>query len=373
MSPAVTGPGPFLWRRSSALSRWCIFSATDFRFSRTSTTSSCTPSIEVYSWSTPSISTSVMALPGIEDSNTRRSALPSVWPKPRSNGSITTRAWRGASGCTLTTRGLRSSLTEPCIALTLPALAAGAKRKSHLLRIQLHDQVLVDVGQDVVPARRRLEHAAKFLVAHLDPVGEAHLLRDVERALDAQLLARLLTHLDDVARLHLIGGDGHRLLVDGDGLVAHQLARLGARRREAHAVHHVVQPAFEQAQQGHAGGALGARRRLVVVAELLLEHTVHAPQLLLLAQLQSVVGQPLTALALDAARRHGELALVLERLDARLEKQIRALATSELALGSRITRHYRSSRAVCAAVITPSASSADGIRCAESASRPRCW
>ena len=33
-----------------------------------STTSSCTPSIEVYSWSTPSISASLMALPGIEDS-----------------------------------------------------------------------------------------------------------------------------------------------------------------------------------------------------------------------------------------------------------------------------------------------------------------
>ncbi len=36
-------------------------SATDFRFRRMSTTSSCTPSMLVYSCSTPSISTSVMA------------------------------------------------------------------------------------------------------------------------------------------------------------------------------------------------------------------------------------------------------------------------------------------------------------------------
>src|SRR6201997_5183791 len=264
MSPAVTGPGPFLCRRSSAESRVWLLSATDLRLSRMSTTSSCTPSMLVYSCSTPSISTSVIAVPGMEDSSTRRSALPSVWPKPRSNGSITTRAWRGASGCTLTTRGLRNSLTEPCIALTLPALAAGGSRKSHLLRIELHDQVLVDVGQDVVPARRRLEHAAKFLVAHLDPVGEADLLRDVERALDAQLLARLLAHLHDVARLHLVGGDGHGLLVHGDRLVTHQLARLGARRGEAHAVHHVVEPALEQAQQRLARGAGLARRRPVV-------------------------------------------------------------------------------------------------------------
>src|SRR5207244_150461 len=174
MSPAVTGPGPFLCSRSSAESRECIRSATDFRFSRTSTTSSCTPSMLVYSCSTPSISTSVIALPGIDDSSTRRSAFPSVWPTPRSNGSIPTRA------------------------------------------------------------RRRLEHAAELLVAHLDPFGEPHLLRDVERALDTQLLARLLAHLDDVPGPHLEGGDAHRLLVHGDRLVAHQLASLGARGGEAH-------------------------------------------------------------------------------------------------------------------------------------------
>src|SRR6266480_1936660 len=194
MSPAVTGPGPFLCSRSSAESRECIRSATDFRFSRTSTTSSCTPSMLVYSCNTPSISTSVIALPGIDDSSTRRSAFPSVWPKPRSNGSITTRAWRGAAGCTFTTRGLRNSLTEPCIAVSPCRLtydrrkrkvgssymgAPGTRcKRTRLLRIQLDDQVLIDVGQDL-------------------------LLRDVQRALDAQLLARALAHLDDVPGLHL--------------------------------------------------------------------------------------------------------------------------------------------------------------------------
>src|SRR5580700_1368665 len=245
MSPAVTGPGPFLCSRSSADSRECMRSATDLRFSRMSTTSSCTPSMLVYSCSTPSISTSVMALPGIDESSTRRNALPSVWPKPRSNGSITTRAWRGATGCTFTTRGRKNSLTEACIAYTLPDIlsrrhentggpacmgAPGALYKRvRSLRIQLHDQVLVDVGEDVLPTRRRLEDAAEFLVADLDPFGQAHLLRDAERAGDAQLLARLLAHLQHVARLHLVGGDGDRLFVDGDRLVAHQLTRLDAK------------------------------------------------------------------------------------------------------------------------------------------------
>src|SRR5437773_637534 len=230
-------------------------SATVLRFRRTSTTSSCTPSMLVYSWSTPSISTSVMALPGIEDSSTRRSALPSVWPKPRSNGSITTRAWRGATGCTFTTRGLRNSLTEPCIAVSPCRLthdrrkrkvgssymgAAGTRCKwTRLLRIQLDDQVLIDVGQDVIPARRRLEQATELLVVHLDPLG----------------------------------------------------------------------------------------------------HPVHAAQFLLLAQLQAVVGQARAALTLDAPRRHAELALVFQRLDAALQEQIRALAAGELACGTNVTRH----------------------------------
>src|SRR3989440_7558579 len=330
-------------------------SATVLRFRRTSTTSSCTPSMLVYSWSTPSISTSVMALPGIDDSSTRRSALPSVWPKPRSNGSITTRAWRGATGCTFTTRGLRNSLTEPCIAVSPCRLthdrrkrkvgpsymgAPGTRCKwTRLLRIQLDDQVLIDVGQDVVPARRRLEQATELLVVHLDPVGQADLLRDVQRALDAQLLARSLAHLDGVPGLHLKRGDGDRLVVHGDRLMADQLARLGARGSEAHAIHHVVQPALEEPQQVLAGGAAPAGGFVVVVAELPLEYAVHAAQFLLLAQLQAVVGQARAALTLDAPRGHGELAFVFQRLDAALQEQVSALATGELALGTNVTRH----------------------------------
>ena len=52
-------------------------------------TSSRTPGIEENSCSTPSMCTVVMAAPCSEDSSTRRSALPSVMPKPRSSGSAT--------------------------------------------------------------------------------------------------------------------------------------------------------------------------------------------------------------------------------------------------------------------------------------------
>src|SRR4029079_12525121 len=254
-----------------------------------------------------------MAAPGMDDSSTRRSALPSVWPKPRSNGSMTTRAWRGAVGCTLTTRGFRNSLTEPCIRYHLPRRETGEKtqtngaaegRRKQSLRIELDDQVLVDVRQDLVPSRHRLEHATEFRAVHVHPLGQAHLRRDLHRALDAQLLLGLLAHRDDVAGLALVGRDGDDAVVHRDRLVRHQLARFRARRGEAHAIDHVVETALEQLQQVFTRGARAARRFDVVVRELALEHAVHAAQLLLLAQLQTVVRQALLALALDAARRH---------------------------------------------------------------------
>ena len=51
-----------------------------------SVASSTTPGIGENSCSTPSIFTAVIAAPSIEDSSTRRSALPIVVPNPRSNG-----------------------------------------------------------------------------------------------------------------------------------------------------------------------------------------------------------------------------------------------------------------------------------------------
>ncbi len=112
-----------------------------------------------------------------------------------------------------------------------------------------------------------------------------------------------------------------------------------ARGRKTHPVDDVVEARLQQLEELLAGGTGAARRLLVIAAELALEHTVHAPQLLLLTQLQAVVGQPLAALALDAAGRHLKLALGLKRLGTALEKQIRALAASELAGRTEISRH----------------------------------
>ncbi len=56
-----------------------------------SVTSSTTPGMAENSCSTPSICTAVTAAPSIEESKTRRMALPTVVAKPRSNGCATKR------------------------------------------------------------------------------------------------------------------------------------------------------------------------------------------------------------------------------------------------------------------------------------------
>jgi hypothetical protein len=59
-----------------------------------SVTSSRTPAIVENSCSTPSIWIAVIAAPWSEERSTRRSALPSVMPNPRSSGSTTITASR---------------------------------------------------------------------------------------------------------------------------------------------------------------------------------------------------------------------------------------------------------------------------------------
>ena len=73
--------------------------------------------------------------------------------------------------------------------------------------------------------------------------------------------------------------------------VRDQLARFGAGRAEAHAVDDVVEARLEQHQQVRAGVALAALGFGEVAAELALEDAVHALDLLLLAQLDAVVGR----------------------------------------------------------------------------------
>src|SRR5688572_24596019 len=226
-----------------------------------------------------------------------------------------------------------------------------------LLRVELDDQILVDVRENLVALGQVLERPLHILVVDLDPLGEPDLAGYRQRRLDTQLFFGAIANGDLVACLQLIRRDVDDLLVDLDAAMTHELARLGARRREAHAVHDVVQPRFEHAQQVLAGRAFDLRRLLVIVAELPLEHAVHAAQLLLLAKLHAVVRQARTSLT-GAAGGYFELALALERLQPALQEQVGAFATRKLAGWASVSRHKFPPRLA--------ASSAVDSRCEES-------
>src|SRR3990167_6615114 len=140
--------------------------------------------------------------------------------------------------------------------------------------------------------------------------NQIHLLGKGERLGNVEVLLRALGQLDVVASLHLVGSEVHDLAVDQDAFVRNQLAGLGTGDRETHAVHDVVQALFEHLQQRFTGVALATGSLGVIAAELALEQSVDALDLLLLAKLGGVVGQ--LALAGDGtvlARLLLELAL----------------------------------------------------------------
>src|SRR5690606_14045630 len=94
---------------------------------------------------------------------------------------------------------------------------------------------------------------------------------------------------------------------------------------------------FEQLDEGLTRVAAAAFGFNEVLAELLFQHTVHALQLLLFAQLQAEIRSARTRGTAMLTGLGFELALGIQRTASALQKQISTLATRELALRSNIT------------------------------------
>ena len=149
------------------------------------------------------------------------------------------------------------------------------------------------------------------LVVCLEPRGDGG--GEVGRVADDLLRGGAGLERDDVVGRDLVARDVHPAPVDGEVAVPDELARLGARGREAEPVDDVVEPGLEHPQQVLAGDAALPVRLLVVGAELGLEQAVVAARLLLLAQLEQVLGL-LDAAAAVLARR---IAAALDRRTSR--------------------------------------------------------
>jgi len=125
--------------------------------------------------------------------------------------------------------------------------------------------------------------------------------------------------------------------------VTHQLAGFRPGGGQAHAVNDIVEPALEQGEQVGTRVALAALGFSKVPTELALKHTVHALDLLLFTQLQSVIGRPCTRRAAMLAGLGVELALVGERATCTLEKKVSPFASGQFGFGSGIACHLKSS------------------------------
>src|SRR5512143_918334 len=334
MSPAFTSRRPFTSKIPFLGPSPCSFRRTSLRLRMISVTSSITPGRVENSCSTPSMRTAVMAAPSSDDRSTRRGALPSVMPNPRSRGSMT-------------------NLPYPVVFPASATTCFGMVRFFHFirqpprgervgsLRVELDDELLVDRRGDR-RAGRDADHApARVLGAQRQPLRRGLPLARLERVHDDGHLAALLAHLDLVARAHQERGDVHLAPVHREVTVPHQLAGLVPVHGEPEPVDHVVEAPLEHLEQDLARDALRFGGLLEVVAELPLEDAVHPARLLLLAQLHAVVGL-LDAAALAVLARGVRAALdgALVGVAARaLEVELHARTPAHPAPGILIDRH----------------------------------
>src|SRR6478609_666532 len=170
-----------------------------------------------------------------------------------------------------------------------PAARATTEWRS-LLGVVLHDELLLDRDVDLRPDRDLVHEDAHPRGDDLHPRGGDALAVGLASHDQRGQLERLLAHVDDVVIGDLEGRDVDLLAVDLEVAVHDELAGLAARPGEAGAVDHVVEAALEQLQEVVAGLALATAGLLVVADELLLHHAVGEASLLLLTELQQVLG-----------------------------------------------------------------------------------
>src|SRR6266508_2626158 len=252
MSEAFTAPAPLFatWTSISGESP-CRRQTRFLRLRMMSVTSSRTPVRVVNSCEMPSILTEVTAAPSSDESSTRRSELPNVWPKPRSSGSI----WKTPRFSLIsswTIFGIWNSIR----------LVRVAKTVLSLLRVELDDELLLDRRVDLGALRPLEDLSGQPLVVGLKPGRDRG--REVGRVADDLLRRRARLHRHDVVGLDLVARDVDAAPVHVKVAVADELAGLRARGGEAEPVDDVVETRLEHPQQILARDA-GALRGLGVV------------------------------------------------------------------------------------------------------------
>src|SRR5262249_23419812 len=192
---------------------------------------------------------------------------------------------------------------------------------------------------DVLTLRQLDNGSGKTLRVEIEPGRDAPRPGRFHRSLDLFIDPALLLDGDDLALGHPIRRDRDLFAVDQEMAVADELPRLRARCREAERVDDVVETSLELLEQVRAGNSLPPLRPRERQAKLALEQAVHALDLLLFAQLDSVA-QELRASAPVLARRIVaplDRALILETA-VPFQEQLHPFAPAEPANRFGVTR-----------------------------------
>src|SRR6266542_1970434 len=209
---------------------------------------------------------------------------------------------------------------------------------SFLLGVELDDERFLHRRVDLLALGPLEDLAGEVVVVGLEPGRDGG--RQVGRVADDLSRRRARRDRDDVVGLALVARDVDPAAVHLEVPVPHELASLRPGGGEAEPVDDVVQPRLEHPQQVLAGDAGPAGRLGVVRPELLLEQAVVPARLLLLAQLQQVLGLLDAAAAVLARRVRAALdGALLGQAALALEEELHALPAALLALGTAIAGH----------------------------------
>src|SRR5450631_116402 len=240
----------------------------------------------------------------------------------------------------------RDRRTSVCARDPVKARMPGGWLPSHpalrrsVLRVELDDQLLLDLRVDDLTCGQRVNQDAHLCRDGFNPGRHRAFAGLCAGDNERRHLHRLAANLDDIVLGHPEAGDVNLVSVDHEMAMPNQLTGHVTGGRETCAVHNVVQPGLQDAEQILAGLAGATVRLGVVTTELLLQDAIDASGLLLLTHLKQVLAVlgPCTAVHTRGIRAKLDRALRGVALGS-LEVQLGLLTTTAPAVGTGITRH----------------------------------
>ncbi len=168
-------------------------------------------------------------------------------------------------------------------------------RANKLLGIELNDKLFLHRHGQIIADRQVLDNAFHFVLLEIQPLGDASPDNSLYRITNRLHFLAFFPNTDNIADGKQIGGDIHLFSVDQKMIVPNKMSALTSRVSKPQAIDHIIQTSFQKYEQ------IGTRNPFLTICfnenqmKLLLGKAIHTLDLLLLSQLNAVVGNFPTA------------------------------------------------------------------------------